>query len=734
VKATWARRMLLGALAVAAALAAALSGTGSGPAQAAGRPGPAISPHVVIVGLSGLRWTDVSASATPALRAMARAGSPGSLVAFAVGPHTCPADAWLTLNGGDRAQAPHTSTGPCPALPAVIVRPGQARAPGPARVTAMPSLVSYNHTLNYSPRWGLLASAAGPGNCATAVGPGAALALAGPEGHVGSYLPAVSGISRAVLARCPLTVVDLGSLPGASGRGGARAAALRDADAEIAAITAELPAGTTLMVAGLGSTTLPPHLQAIVLSGPAYRSGQLDAPSTRQAGMVVLTDLTPTVLGWRGRPRPVGLPGSQITRSGRGALAPTLRGLIGQDTTAQVWMSTRQIFFRIYVAVDLVVFIGIGLLFWGGQPDRRRRRAALWRLAGTITGAVPAGSFLANLVPWWLMSHPAIWQYGLTVAWTVAVSAIALAGPWRRDPFGPPGAVAAMTVLIVGLDVITGSRLQLGSPFGLSVLQGGRFYGIGGAGIGLYAVCAVIAIAWAGNTLLRPARSPAPDPHPPADGRGRALLAASAVALFAVIACGWPQFGAKVGGTIAIVPCALLLLMAMAGIRITVRRVAVVLGSGVALFAVFALINYLIPATGQSDIGSFAGNLVHGHSGGLLLRKLTSMLDSISLSPAVLPIIILVGLILLRPSWFAVKAVPRGYAAEPLLAMTLALMWLVCVLGWFADDSGIAVPANALPLALPLGIALLASVPLTHQEATSRGPTVTGSSVTGRIG
>ena len=798
--------MLFGALAVAAALVAALSGMGSGLAQAAVKPGPAVqpassvkpgsavSPHVVIVGLSGLRWTDVSASATPALSAMTRAGSPGSLVTFAVGPHTCPADAWLTLNGGDRAQAPHTSTGPCPALPAVAVRPGQAGVPGPARVAAMPSLVSYNHTLNYSPRWGLLASAAGPGNCATAVGPGAALALAGPAGNVGSYLPAVSGISRAVLARCPLTVVDLGSLPGASGHGGARAAALRHADAEIAAVTAELPAGTTLTLAGLGSSTLPPHLQAIVISGPAYRSGQLDAPSTRQAGMVVLTDLTPTVLGWRGRPRPVGLPGSQITRAGRGALAPTLRGLIGQDTTAQVWMSTHEVFFWIYVAVDLVVFIGIGLLFWGGQPDRRRRRAALWRLAGTIAGAVPAGSFLANLVPWWLMSHPAIWQYGLTVVWTAAVSAIALAGPWRRDPFGPPGAVAAMTVLIVGLDVITGSRLQLGSPFGLSVLEGGRFYGIGGAGIGLYAVCAVIAIAWVGNTLLRPARSPAlgspasgspaldrpaldrdpgglnagtaghgrpsaaghgrpsADSHgrpsadgrgrpsadghgrPSADGRGRALLAASAAALFAVIACGWPQFGAKVGGTIAIVPCALLLLMAMAGIRITVRWVAVVLGSGVALFAVFAVINYLIPATGQSDIGSFAGNLVHGHSGGLLLRKLTSMLSSISLSPAVLPIIVLVGLILLRPSWFAVKAVPRGYAAEPLLAMTLAMMWLVCVLGWFADDSGIAVPANALPLALPLGIALLAGVPLAGQEAPGRGPTATGSSVTGRIG
>ena len=80
---------------------------------------------------------------------------------------------------------------------------------------------------------------------------------------------------------------------------------------------------------------------------------------------------------------------------------------------------------------------------------------------------------------------------------------IALAGPWRRDPFGPPGVVAVATVLIVGLDVMTGSRLQLGAPFGLSVLEGGRFYGIGGEGIGLYAVCAIIAVAWAGHTLLR---------------------------------------------------------------------------------------------------------------------------------------------------------------------------------------------------------------------------------------
>jgi hypothetical protein len=724
--------MLAGALAAAASLAALLAGAGSAPARAATHAGTAVTPHVVIVGISGLRWTDISASATPALWAVARAGSPGSMVDYAVLPHTCPADAWLTLNAGDRAQVPHAEKGPCPALPAVTAGPGHAGVPGPARVAAMPSLVSYNHTLSYSPRWGLLASAAGKGNCATAVGPGAALALAGAAGNVGSYLPAASAVSRPVLARCPLTVVDLGALPGAPGA--ARTAALRHADTELGAITADLPAGTRLMVTSPGSTVTPPHLQAVMISGPGYRSGVLGAPSTRQAGMVVLTDLTPTVLGWRGAPRPAGLPGSQITSAGRGALVSSVRGLVGQDTTYQVWTGTHTIFFWVYALVDVAAFAGAGLLFWGGQPERRRRRGTLWRIAGTVTGAVPAGSFLANLVPWWLMSHPAIWQYGLTLGWTAVVSAVALAGPWRRDPFGPPGAVALMTVLVVGLDVMTGSRLEMGSPFGLSVLEAGRFYGIGGEAIGLYAVCGMIAVAWVGNTLLR--RS-ARDAAPPARGRGRALLAASAVAVFVVIACGWPQFGGKVGGTIAIVPCFLLLLMAMAGIRITVRRVALVLGSGVALFAVFALINYLIPATGQSDIGAFAGNLLHGHAGGLLTRKWTSMLGSLRVntySPVVPVVIILAGLILLRPSWFAVRALPRGYAAEPLLAMTLAMIWLVCVLGWFADDSGIIVPATALPLALPLGFALLAGVPLTDDETADHGPTVTGSSIVGRLG
>ena len=136
---------------------------------------------MVVVGLSGLRWSDVSAARTPTLWRLAGQGSVGSLVDYAVLPLTCPADGWLTLNAGARAQSDHTNAA-CGAFPAVRQAGAGATVPG------LPALETYNQRFHNNPDWGLL-GATGFG-CATAVGPGAALALAGKTGHVASYLPA----------------------------------------------------------------------------------------------------------------------------------------------------------------------------------------------------------------------------------------------------------------------------------------------------------------------------------------------------------------------------------------------------------------------------------------------------------------------------------------------------------------------------------------------------------------
>ena len=95
-------------------------------------------------------------------------------------PLTCPADGWLTLNAGARAQSEHTNAA-CGAFPAVQPAGAGATVPG------LPALETYNHQFHNNPDWGLLSRAA-PG-CATAAGPGAALALAEP-GRPRRLLPA----------------------------------------------------------------------------------------------------------------------------------------------------------------------------------------------------------------------------------------------------------------------------------------------------------------------------------------------------------------------------------------------------------------------------------------------------------------------------------------------------------------------------------------------------------------
>jgi len=664
--------------------------------------GSAPRSHVIVVGLSGLRWSDVSATATPALWRLAGQGSVGDLVDYAVLPLTCPADAWLTLNAGARAKTDHTNVA-CGAYPQVTAAGQGAQVPG------LPALESYNQQFHNDPHWGLLARAvpASGHSCATAVGPGGALALAGRDGQVASYLPSPAQVTAAVLARCPLTVVDLGVL-GSSGR----AAALAAADARLARILADAPAGSTVLVTAPGAASKPPHLQVALVSGPGYRAGTLAAASTRQPGLVVLTDLNATVLGWLGGTRsgfPADAVGSAITRADRGSLSSAIEAMTSRDTAEQVWKSTHNAFFWTYSLADAVALAAIGLVFWGATEQRRRQRARWWRVAGVFAAAVPVGTFLANLAPWSSSSHPALVLYTAAAGLALVVALAALAagrGLKSLGPLTPFGLICLFTLAVLGVDVMTGSRLQLETPFGLSVLEAGRFYGIGNEALGIYGISGLFGAGWLALVFLGKYPS----------SRRPALLALAVVAVFAVFASGWPGFGGKVGGTISMVPCFLLLALAVAGVRLTWRRVLLVAVSGLALFAVFALISYLVPATGKSDIGDFAGSTLHGNSGGLLLRKINSNLGSLSVnafSPLIPLVVVVSGLMLWRPSWFRLRTLPLAYAAAPptgtLMQPLLWVLWLMPVLGWLADDSGVIVPAAVLPFALPLGIAIAAT-------------------------
>jgi hypothetical protein len=317
--------------------------------------------------------------------------------------------------------------------------------------------------------------------------------------------------------------------------------------------------------------------------------------------------------------------------------------------------------------------------------------------------AVPLGSYLANLAPWWYWIHPAWWLYGMAIGWTLVVAAAALAGPWRRDALGPFGAIAAATLLLLAVDVMAGSRLQQAAPFGLSLLVSGRYYGIGNNALGVYCVTALVAAAW----LARVA------------GKRRPVLVVGAVGLLAVVASGWPGFGAKVGGTVALVPCLLLLAAWLAGVRLSVRWAVPLLASGLIVFLAFALSSYFLPGGGVSDIGTFAGNLLHGRAGDLLERKASANVGSLTLNVFswLIPVAaVLAAAALWRPAALRLRTLALAFAALPLVRVLASLAWLVLVIGWFADDSGVIVPAAALPFAVPLTIAMAASVNATKSS------------------
>src|SRR5262249_18289324 len=81
-------------------------------------------------------------------------------------------------------------------------------------------------------------------------------------------------------------------------------------------------------------------------------------------------------------------------------------------------------------------------------------------------------------VPWWRPSPPGLWFALVGTGFTAVVTAAVAFGPWRRGALGPVGATAAVVAAIVGLDVLTGSSLQLNGAVGYSAAAGNRHPGL----------------------------------------------------------------------------------------------------------------------------------------------------------------------------------------------------------------------------------------------------------------
>ncbi|WP_329253249.1 hypothetical protein OG417_10365 [Actinoallomurus sp. NBC_01490] len=689
------------AAALALAVAALIShspGAGAAPSHTPHTPPAHTSParHVVLIGVPGLRWSDVGPSVTPNLWRLAGSAATGLLSVRAVGTLTCPADGWVTVSAGARSAA-----GPYCHRPVHITRSAAGAVVGE---TAWIRHIN----AGFGPV-GLLADAVHrTGGCVNAVGPGAALAAADGRGRVDTYAPAPAALPPGAWARCAVSIVDAGTVGG-----GDRASAVRRADATVGSVLTRLAAGTGVVVAGVADEGRTPHLRLVLATGPGAAGRYLGSDSTRRANMVILPDLTSTLLASAGIPAPAGLIGTPLLPDTvRPALADSVADLSSEDLAAQTHRRLLPRFFAGFVISQVLLYAAAALALRHGSLRRRRRILSATRLTALVAAAVPVSTYLVNLVPWWHTSRPTFWLVAGIVAADVLVTALAMCGPWRRHLLGPGTVIAALTAAVLAGDLLTGNHLQLNSMMGYSPLVGGRYYGMGNIAFAVLATSTLLAAAGVAQWLE------------PRAGRRAAVAAVLAMTLTAALLDSWTAWGSDFGGLVAFVPGLATTALLVAGRRVSFLRLQLLRATGMALVLGVAWIDYLRPPSRQTHMGRFFGQLVDGDSLPWLERKFTAMahtFGNLTLLPVVVVGFLFVLLVLHRPGRAGAGGLRRAYERAPMLRAGLSGAFVTAVVGGAVNDSGIAVPALALAVAVPLA---LAAAVVALQDATPPRPKV----------
>lgn len=401
------------------------------------------------------------------------------------------------------------------------------------------------------------------------------------------------------------------------------------------------------------------RLASITASGPGVQPGYLHSPSTRRVGLVTLTDVAPTVLDAVGVAVPAVMIGRPLQYRPGSADAAYLRDL---DRDAAL----RE---RLWLPVN-VGFIAVQVIVYALAIAGRRHRAmwwvmlgvAAWPLATFLFRAVPGGGSLGNAAA------------AVMVAIDAAVVWVALRA--RRRTLSPLAWIGGATVALLLVDVWTGARLQTSSLFGYSPHTAGRFSGMGNAAFAVLATATVLAVCLHVHHAPR---------------RGEALVTAGCAFGLVALTDGAPTLGADVGGILTMVPVFGLVLVALAGRRLSTRAVALAAAATVVVLAAAAFLDYRRPT--PTHLGRFVADVRQEGLGVLwaTVGRRTSASLRTYRSPWTwtVPVVTVYLLARLAVARAYQAVLPRGSALRIAAVAILA----IGVLGNVVNDSGVAVTA-----------------------------------------
>lgn len=460
----------------------------------------------------------------------------------------------------------------------------------------------------------------------------------GMESLHSGYLGLASQSHRTSRAPRPVTdllrgveVADVGSLPargvseGPEDPGSARGKRLARLDDRVGALLDERggcasdsldrvilvsvapydPADPAAVESGRRPAPGPARLQVVMDSG--FPSSTLTSGSTHQNGVVLLTDVAPTILASLGEQPPAGLPGQPF--SARPDADPV--GLALDRSMANRLVDGASGW--ALGVVSLVPLLGL-LLLLIPPLARHPRAAAVARAASTCLPLGIAAGFLADVMPWWRTGHPALALTAVVASIGLALSAIALLGPWRRVRWGSPGVAGALTALVLLLESATGSRLQLGSPLGAQAIRGGRFYGLSNHMSGIVLAGTLIALlAWC--LAVR--------------GPRLRILGVIGIGMVVMGVSAAPQMGADFGSVLALLPAIAVLVLMLSGIRVRLWHAATVAVVTVAVVGGVSVLDWLRPPAQRTHLGRFVDQVLSGQLLDVVGSKLQQNLDQV---------------------------------------------------------------------------------------------------------
>ncbi|GGN51094.1 hypothetical protein FHR83_003894 [Actinoplanes campanulatus] len=653
--------------------------------------------YVIVAGAAGLRWEDLDPQRTPALWQEATEGSVGWLSVRSGHEVTCPSDGWLTLGAGNYAAWDTRAVpGRCPAAEPRLTQPDGIGA----NLTDQPNVVRTNQNkLPYGTTPGALAESV---RCSVAVGPGAAIAAARPFGRVDRYVPELPEDPAKLLGDCVLNFVDLGTI---TGEGAEREAAVAAADRTLARVLAARPPRSLMLIAGLADTATTSRLHVAIAEGPGWEGGWLTSAGTGREGYLQLVDLAPTVLSALGRPAPEKLfagYAATVLPGRPGDPGEAMQGDRDADRRAIAQRGVAEIFFTVLAIVQLLLFAAVipvlirarrhaGPL---GPPLPPRRLVVLAELALIAAGLAIPAALLADVVPWWGSEHPA-WMFGSATAVLMAGGTLLIRlAPRYERTLWPMAAVAAVSVLVVAVDLITGSRLQLNGVAGYSAIHGIRYAGLGSVGLGVFVAGLLLLAGSLAQWVSR---------------RWRPLVVVTFGGL-GVVMVGSPYLGADPVGAIAVTAGVCVAAAISTGGWLTFPRFAWAAMTGVAVTITFAVLDLSRAPLEQGTLGRFLTALGDGTAGPAMQRAAAA--NGLALLDSPLSLLALFGAAMLVFCQFSPwGGLNRVYGLHPAVragvAGTVVATLIAGVLGGTALGVAGAAAAAAVPVAVLTALRVL---------------------------